>query len=124
MFLQNHLPPPPYIPSAKQFTRDGILTNFQIKESRNLSQQNQVQQVDPTNIPPPCLYTDPVLPLNPARLTPSSYTNVSRGPSIPHPVPGSVCDQRASLYAVSNRPYDSNNTRVESKTYPSSEISV
>merc|ERR1719474_999379 len=76
--------------------------------------------LDLANIPPPCLYTDPVLPLNPARLAPSSYANVTRGSSAPQ----QVCDQRASLYAVTNRPYDSNNQRVESKTYPSNEISV
>ena len=49
MFLQNHLPPPPYIPSAKLLTQDGILKNFQMKEFKNLNQRSpfyQVQQVD------------------------------------------------------------------------------
>ena len=90
--------------------------------------------IDIANIPPPCLYTDPVLPLNPARLAPTGFhdrqasrgasANASAGAAVPNHVGVNVCDQRASLYAVSNRPYDTSNPRVESKTYPSNEISV
>lgn len=63
-------------------------------------------------IPPPKLYTDHVLPLNPASLTtvvtrPSSSSTAANFSSSP-------------LYAVSNE----NNTGVESKTFNSSEISV
>ena len=63
-------------------------------------------------IPPPKLYTDHVLPLNPASLTsivtrPSSASTAASFSSSP-------------LYAVSNE----SNTGVESKTFNSSEISV
>lgn len=63
-------------------------------------------------IPPPKLYTDHVLPLNPASLT----TIVTRPSSSNTPASFSS----SPLYAVSNE----SNTGVESKTFNSSEISV
>ena len=64
-------------------------------------------------IPPPKLYTDHVLPLNPASLTSSIVTR---------PSASNTANSFAAspLYAVSN----DNNTGVESKTFNSSEISV
>jgi len=64
-------------------------------------------------IPPPSLYTDHVLPLNPASLH-SAATAASAARSVPGAGP------RTSLYAVTNDA----NTAVESKTFNSSEISV
>ena len=103
--------------NPQEFPNEGVQES---KSTEPLLPSPTSGSLDLASIPPPCLYTDPVLPLNPARLAPSSYANVTRGSSAPQ----QVCDQRASLYAVTNRPYDSNNQRVESKTYPSNEISV
>ena len=64
-------------------------------------------------IPPPKLYTDTVLPLNPASL--SAAPGV-RG----HGTTAASATPSTSLYAVTN----STNSTVESKTFNSSEISV
>ena len=64
-------------------------------------------------IPPPKLYTDHVLPLNPASLTSSILVRPSASNT-------AASFAASPLYAVSN----DNNTGVESKTFNSSEISV
>ena len=78
-------------------------------------------------IPPPKLYTDHVLPLNPASLSSGAMSSVPRGHASSGHVslPGTGHTSGAghgasSLYAVTNN----TNNSVESKTFNSSEISV
>ena len=78
--------------------------------------QDEVLTPD-TPIPPPRLYTDHVLPLNPATL--SAHGHDATPLVVPPPL-ATPAGAHTSLYAVTN----SNNSTVESKTFNSSEISV